>query len=368
VGCIKAEVEVLLEQQNKLHGFYGACIVEENFLRDFRLKLTDGAQNAVRIENGNPQYDIHSVILNLMERNYGKLNHDRKFLKIINELVAEPATGLENEAKEAFARGLTNLAAEKQQQAAQSELERLRTHFIKSWSSRVAREVRVYIEGLRSLVKSPLHDDCMALLFDYLVALIPKLLRAAKNDVHKDGGSGVPSDLDERVEALEKQVKSAGSLDSLLAHLRSFDRSLKIATPDTSASNETKQSRLRELCETLQKDENGPRLFLSLVVILWSTAPGVQGIVYITGKFSPRLLRLLAERADQGELGEDDTKRMQAATLLKDKVKRETLEDSDVRWIRQAAKEAVELWEQRQMSSLNLTPLQDDNEQSANIA
>ena len=352
MNCIEAEVKAKWDQQDDVCGSYGACLVEENFLRDLRLKLSDDARSTARAGNGNHAYDRQTVIGKFGERNTDYSDKDKqKLARIISELLVDPTTGLEGEAKDAFAREVAVLSAEKQQQLAESEAELLQTQFTKSWSSRVAKEVRVYIEGVKSLSKSPLHDDCKALLFEYLSTLIPKLLKATKNDLHKDRQSGVPSDLGERIEAFEKQVKSATSLDSLLAHMRSFDRSLKIPAYSTSTSDESKRGQFHELCETVEKDENGPRLFLYLVVILWSTSPETQGIVYITGKFSPRLLRLLAERADRGELSEDETKRVQMAMLLKDKVKKETLEDSDVRWIRQAGKEAVENWEQRQSST-----------------
>jgi len=335
VNCIEAEVKAKWDQQDDVCGSYGACLVEENFLRDLRLKLSDDARSTARAGNGNHAYDRQTVIGKFGERNTDYSDKDKqKLARIISELLVDPTTGLEGEAKDAFAREVAVLSAEKQQQLAESEAELLQTQFTKSWSSRVAKEVRVYIEGVKSLSKSPLHDDCKALLFEYLSTLIPKLLKATKNDLHKDRLSGVPSDLGERIEAFEKQVKSATSLDSLLAHMRSFDRSLKIPAYSTSTSDESKRRQFHELCETVEKDENGPRLFLYLVVILWSTSPETQGIVYITGKLS-----------------EDETKRVQMAMLLKDKVKKETLEDSDVRWIRQAGKEAVENWEQRQSST-----------------
>jgi len=360
------DLKAKLYRRDEVYRFYGACLVEENFLRDLRLKLSDDARSAARAANGNHEYDRQTVVCKFRERDNGNSDKDKeKLVRIVSELIAEPTTGLEDEAKDSFAREVTVLSAEKQQQLAESEAELLRTQFNKSWSSRVAKELRVYIEGMKSLSKTALHDDCKALLFEYLITLIPRLLKATKNDLHKDRESGVPSDLDERIEAFEKQIKSAASLDSLLAYMRSFDRYLKIPAHDTSANNESKRSRLHELCETAEKDENGPRLFLYLVVILWSTSPETQGIVYITGKFSPRLLRLLAERADRGELSEDEAKRVQMAMLLKDKVKKETLEDSDVQWISQAAKEAVENWEQKQGSAQGIQSQEDlDNGES----
>lgn len=219
--------------------------------------------------------------------------------------------------------------------------------FIQCWSRLEAKEIQLYLEGLESLVGQPLEQDCKNVLLSHLIQLIPRLIKSATKDASRDGQFTLPRSVAAKVQSFQEQLKSAQDLDILLKALNKFDRFLKTSNSLMGAMHEAKAARLQELCHQMEHDPDGPRLFLGLVVIMWSTSRGNQGLIYITGKLSPRLLKLLAARADKGELSEDEANRVRLAAALKDKVKDGALTNLDIQWMRWAAEDAVNNWKQR---------------------
>lgn len=245
-------------------------------------------------------------------------------------------------AEAALERGTAN----RSHQEAEAEDHPHQEAFIKCWRHLEAKEIRLYTEGLESLADQSLQNDCANLLLLYLIQLIPKLIKSATKDASRDGQCSLPRGVAAKVQSFQQQLRSAQDLDTLFKYLNKFDRFLKTPSSLIGTTDEVKSARLQELCQQMEHDSDGPRLFLHLVVIMWSTSPGNQGLIYITGKFSPRLLKLLAARADKMELSEEEANRVRLAVALKDKVKDGALTGSDIQWMREAANNTVKDWEQ----------------------
>jgi hypothetical protein len=88
-----------------------------------------------------------------------------------------------------------------------------------------------------------------------------------------------------------------GDLPSTTDELEKFNTRMEIPIYDDDDIARKKQTHLEEMLLSMQKDKDGPRLFLCLVIILFASKS--NGVVYATGKYAPRLLKLLKPTLDQ---------------------------------------------------------------------
>ncbi|KAF4541391.1 Purine biosynthesis protein purh [Lasiodiplodia theobromae] len=125
-------------------------------------------------------------------------------------------------------------------------------------------------------------------------------------------------------------------LAAVQASLQKF--AAKMDVPPVADVQARKEAYVRDMVRDMQKDADAPRLFLKLMVALW--AKRADGVVYATGKFAPKLLKLLSKGAGDGGLGEEQVARLEA---LKDAVKEGSAGDAEKAEMRKMAMEAWEV-------------------------
>ncbi|GME27880.1 Purine biosynthesis protein purh [Neofusicoccum parvum] len=112
----------------------------------------------------------------------------------------------------------------------------------------------------------------------------------------------------------ERRPQGAGGADAVRASLAKFAGKLDVASLGEAEREERKEGFVRDMVRGMRKDADAPRLFLTLVVVLW--ARRAEGVVYATGKYAPKILKLL--KGDSGGLEEEVLARLET---LKEMVK-----------------------------------------------
>jgi len=98
--------------------------------------------------------------------------------------------------------------------------------------------------------------------------------------------------------------------------------------------SQARNQQLKELVEKMANDLDGPRLFLSTIIVLFSSKYG-KGLLYATGKFAPRLLKVLKVSLDDEQV--------KSLERIKDAVKAGTVSEGDRVEMRSIAAEALQL-------------------------
>lgn len=214
--------------------------------------------------------------------------------------------------------------------------------FASAWRDRVATRVDLYAAGAAAVDDPKLRTQLSEVLRAYVAGeLVPEavarsetkgLVRSAraKRNVKK-----LLAALQEQQQGQQPQGDDAG-LGAALGSLRKFAAKMEVAPLVAEEGAERKEGFVRGMVEGMRKDGDAPRLFLTLVVVLW--ARRAEGVVYATGKFAPKVLKLLKSGGGEGEaLGEEVLARLEA---LKDMVKAGTVGDEEKEEMRKMAAEA----------------------------
>ncbi|GME36654.1 Purine biosynthesis protein purh [Neofusicoccum parvum] len=131
----------------------------------------------------------------------------------------------------------------------------------------------------------------------------------------------------------ERRPQGAGGADAVRASLAKFAGKLDVASLGEAEREERKEGFVRDMVRGMRKDADAPRLFLTLVVVLW--ARRAEGVVYATGKYAPKILKLL--KGDSGGLEEEVLARLET---LKEMVKAGGVGDGEKEEMRKMAAEA----------------------------
>lgn len=195
--------------------------------------------------------------------------------------------------------------------------------FAAFWQERMLTRFQLYRSGVEALDNDKLQSHLIELLQQYIVnEIIPDtfakaeskgLLRSRKTRRNTDKLSGA-------LQAFKNDSKEpAAAMQSLTTSLEKFMRKQSIQWLADDTLSAKKDVQLQEMVKGMRKDADGPRLFLTLVVVLLSK--NREGVVYATGKFAPRLLKLL-----RGSLTPERYDRLER---LKDAVKGGSLTEAD---------------------------------------
>jgi LPS O-antigen subunit length determinant protein (WzzB/FepE family) len=236
---------------------------------------------------------------------------------LITRLWADKERGVYLAAKVAYEQRLTDLKSENQAQ------------FLVFWTSRVSSKARLHSLGLTALEDGSLKEQLKELLALYLAKdLIPATIKRARTKglVHTQLTQKSISKLEEAL-ADDKKDKIS-PLDALMK----FNKKLGIETPTSEELNVVKKDYLQEIVQSVEKDVDGPRLFLGAVVNLFAMKH--DGVLYASGKFAPRLLKLL-----KADLETTQFKRLEE---LKEAVKAGSVNDEMRHEMRAMAKGAIE--------------------------
>ncbi|KAF2803031.1 uncharacterized protein BDZ99DRAFT_576574 [Mytilinidion resinicola] len=183
----------------------------------------------------------------------------------------------EAQAKAVFAEQIATLESENE------------TEFALFWSDRVLARLHVYRTSADAIVDPKLRGQLLELLQTHLVKeLIPESLTRAQTR-----GLIRSKKTKKNTSKFTTAVRSASNLPAISSSLDKFAKKQGIDGPTPEVLAEKKSSQLKELIRGMKKDADGPRLFLTLVVVLLANRQA--GIVYVTGKFAPKLMKLLKE-------------------------------------------------------------------------
>ncbi|KAI9796693.1 MAG: hypothetical protein M1833_006033 [Piccolia ochrophora] len=209
------------------------------------------------------------------------------------------------------------------------------SEFSQFWSERVMGKALLYRRGIESLEDQKLRDDLSAALIEYMLdTILPDNIKRAEAKGLFEGAR-LEQELPRLAKACETVKTQTTSADKRLSEI--YDALGALAqrlNPDLTSENvpqRRKPGLLHELTQSMQKDENGPRLFLTLLVILLATRK--DGMIYATGKFAPRLLKQLRNIVDREQLA--------SLTKWKDAAKSGSMSKQDHIDMRQMAETAI---------------------------
>lgn len=199
------------------------------------------------------------------------------------------------------------------------------------WQERLTTRIQLYKLGVDSLEVDKIQSQLVDLLQQYLAKeLIPDSINRAESKglLRSRKTKKYITKVNAELHVLEIEPKEpAAALQSLVARTESFTRKQSIQWLDEDALAIKKDAQVQEMVKSMQKDSNGPRLFLTLVVLLLSR--NHAGIVYATGKFAPKLLKLL-----KGTLAPEQYQKLEK---FKDAVKAGSLTEADKEGMRNMA-------------------------------
>jgi len=194
--------------------------------------------------------------------------------------------------------------------------------FARYWIDRVTSRLQMYTAGLESIPDLKLKEQLSTLLATYLQTdMLPDALAKTRaQDLVKSRKTR------KNIDKFEAAVKTAKDLPQVLSTLDRFTTKQSISPLLVRTS--PKKSMIADMQRRMAKSSDPPVLFLTLVVLLY--ARYYPGVVYATGKFAPKLLKLVREKvsaeeyavlegwkegAKRGELREEDREGMRAMAM-----------------------------------------------------
>ncbi|KAK3078680.1 hypothetical protein LTS18_006902, partial [Coniosporium uncinatum] len=201
--------------------------------------------------------------------------------------------------------------------------------FIMMWRDRITSRLQLYGAGIESLDAEPLQEQLFDLLHEYIIKeLVPEVIKRAeaRNLIRNIR-------IKEQLEKLKVQLnKDQPSSKTIASALDRFASKLELKAQDPPELASKKDIMLSDMVKSMRKDDDGPRLFL--IAVLSLLAKNKEGIVYATGKFAPKLMRML--KSDM------DTQQYTRLERLKDAVKAGTLSNDDREELRALTESAVQ--------------------------
>ncbi|RAR00334.1 hypothetical protein DDE82_007415 [Stemphylium lycopersici] len=181
--------------------------------------------------------------------------------------------------------------------------------FATYWHDRLLARFTTYKTGLSGISDAKLAAQLADLLASHAqTELIPDTVSRARAQ-----GMVLSRKTRKNVARLESILDPAKKIDlaGVSAALDKFSSKQNISTlstsPDSAVLASAKQTMMNDMLRRLhkQKQSDGPVLFLTLVIVLFARRN--EGVVYATGKFAPKLLKLL-----KGRVGESEYERLEA--------------------------------------------------------
>jgi hypothetical protein len=156
------------------------------------------------------------------------------------------------------------------------------------WVDRVLARTGNYTEGLKSISDTKLQEQLSELLSGYLSKeLLPDAITKARSQ-----GLICSRRTRKNIQKLESALKSSKpNATAIVAALEKFSKKQGVQDLDTTSLEKIKETLVADLVRKMQKQSDGPGLFLLLILVLF--AQHSSGVVYATGKFAPKLLKQL---------------------------------------------------------------------------
>lgn len=155
------------------------------------------------------------------------------------------------------------------------------------WKARVVLRAQLHSIGLDALEESPLKEQLREVLWAYVNQdLLQPVIKRAKSK-----GLIRTQSMQKTMAKLLDTLAQKEHRTSPLEALGKFNKKNGIDLPTAEEMETTKQGYLNDLTASMEKVTDGPRLFLGVVINLYATSH--DGVLYATGKFAPRILKLL---------------------------------------------------------------------------
>jgi hypothetical protein len=160
------------------------------------------------------------------------------------------------------------------------------------WVERLLSKMKNHRQGLKAIADEKLQGQLSQLLCEYLTKdLIPDSISKARSH-----GSVRSRKTRKNVQKLETALQKTGDLPSLLTAIEKFNKKQDIQEPDATSLKTMKQALVSDMVRRMQKQTDGPTLFLVLVIVLIARCS--EGVVYATGKYAPKLMKILKPSLD----------------------------------------------------------------------
>ncbi|KAF2460663.1 hypothetical protein BDY21DRAFT_170935 [Lineolata rhizophorae] len=170
------------------------------------------------------------------------------------------------------------------------------------WRDRVLLRLRLYEQGLTTIDAEPkLQTQLKELLFTYVTKdMIPDHINkvAAKRLLRSATARKQTEKLRAGVKECSKTRNGDVSVDLQALHKLHdhFAAKLHVKAPNEADLVEGKESLIHDMIRSMNSDTDAPKLFLTLMVVLLSKRH--DGLVYATGQFVPKLLKVLKKSMD----------------------------------------------------------------------
>lgn len=161
--------------------------------------------------------------------------------------------------------------------------------FSEFWRERVQSRCQIYVDGLAAVDDEKLRNQLSEILAMYAKKeLIPETIAKARSQ-------GLVLSRRSRKNLVAKDLLDMEDADlaGVLAALKKLNKKQGMEPLDSEQTQEAKEVMINDMIRRMQKQKksDGPVLFLTLVLILFAKRHG--SVLYATGKFAPRLLKLL---------------------------------------------------------------------------
>jgi hypothetical protein len=171
--------------------------------------------------------------------------------------------------------------------------------FNSMWNSRVMSKIHLYSHGLSEISDKNLHDQLAELLRSHITTeLVPSAATRAKSKgLLKSPRYKVAS----RLSKTQSSLPGKKDLSAVIEELGKFGAHIELPGLNEEHLQEEKASYAKDMVKTMQRDEDSARLLLCFLIVLFSSKH--QGIIYATGKFAPKILKMLkpALSSEDGE-------------------------------------------------------------------
>lgn len=182
--------------------------------------------------------------------------------------------------------------------------------FSEFWSERVSLRLRNYTEGLKAISDAKLLEQLSELLSVHMQKdFLPDIVLKARAQ-----GLVRSRRTRKNVNRFESTLKTGyTNLSSIASIVEKFDKKQSLEKMDTQAVEETKKALVQDMVRRMQKPKtDAPLMFLSFILVLFSRHN--PGVVYATGKYAPKLLKLLKTQLSSEEFEQAERWKEQAKT------------------------------------------------------
>jgi hypothetical protein len=183
-----------------------------------------------------------------------------------------------------------------------SEISTLETtneaEFSRFWVDRVVSRTSNYAKGLEAIEDTKLNGQLAELLSTYVAKeLLPDSIAKTR-----ERGLLRSRKTAKNIQKLDTVLQKKGDPTASLPALDKFNTKQGIQELDTASLEEAKRPLVEDMVHRMQKAKDPPTLFLLLIIVL--LAKKFSGIVYATGKFAPKLMKLLKLSLSEEQYGQ----------------------------------------------------------------